>query len=496
MRKLLLSRQAAMHSAIPTGAFVRLVPVLVATLLGQVATAEPEHGPDAFSPPGLYEPAVYRLENGLQVVLAPREGARSVAIRAVVGLGTENFPCPKQETPHFLEHLMFTGTSQYSEEELELLVASHGGSWNAFTGDWNTVYEIDIFSGHAGFGIETLHAILTDTEISHEEVEISREILLIEGGGAPSLTAKLLNQSGVLHSASTQAFNRLMSPHKSICIPPALANAVSRAEIEDAYRRYYVPENMSLVIVGDFDSDDMRSLVARTFGTMPAAEFVPPLKRPIPSHPGAIALTGFGGQASVGVVFRAGGYLSDDNAGLRVVEAYLSQRIYQVLRVERGLTYTPSVAYQPSPDVGLFWITAEVDSDDVHETKMLIDAEIERIRRRDVDLDALEKAREGLLLSYARGFESNTDIADYYVASLFELEAHGAFVDEEKMLKSLTVEAILRSAANTFAPGRGLALRDRRLLFEEILASSAIAGAFAAVYIPWRVVKRAKTRGE
>jgi hypothetical protein len=81
-------------------------------------------------------------------------------------------------------------------------------------------------------------------------------------------------------------------------------------------------------------------------------------------------------------------------------------------------------------------------------------------------------------------------VADYYVASLFELAAHGAFVDEEEMLKVLTVDAIIEAGVRAFAADPAVSLRNRRLFFEEILAGSAAAGVLAVLYVPWRVVRR------
>lgn len=82
----------------------------------------------AFTPFGLYEPQITTLGNGLRVVLNPRNHAHNVAFRLVVNIGAWNFPCGQREIPHFLEHLLFAGTSKHSEAELESLVKSHGGS--------------------------------------------------------------------------------------------------------------------------------------------------------------------------------------------------------------------------------------------------------------------------------------------------------------------------------------------------------------------------------
>ncbi|HVN37356.1 MAG TPA: pitrilysin family protein [Myxococcota bacterium] len=462
--------------------------LLVATAPFAAAHAGP------FSPPGLYDPAVYRLANGLQVVLRPRTGARSVAIRAVVGVGTSSYPCREQEVPHLLEHLLFSGTSSHSEEELDALISSHGGSWNAFTDDWETTYQVDIFSGNAALGVETLHEILTDTQISEDAIAVSRDVVIHEDGGAPGFGVAVLDALGLWESAHDRALARLDRPRTSACKPQGIASDVTRDEIEAAYHRYYVPANMTLVVVGDFDLDAMRATIARTFGRMPDAPFVAEPKEPLPPHPGAIALRGFASDASIGFLFRTGGYASPESWALRVLEPYLDQRLYQVLTVERGLTYDPEVRYSADPDVGWFEISAVVDSPDIELVRSLIAAELDRIRDRTVDLDALEKARDGLLLTYAQGIESNADVADYYVSSLFELEDRGRFVDEEEVLQSLRPESILEAGAKAFAADRTVSLRDRRLYTTEILAGSLLAVGGAAIYVPWRLVRRRRRR--
>ena len=115
-----------------------------------------------YSPPGFYDVESVQLENGLDVIFKHRPGAHTLSLRVRVGVGQMDFPCESRETPHFLEHLLFSGTSKYSEAELEHLVADHGGGWNSFTGSEETVYQMDIYSRYADFAINTLYEILND----------------------------------------------------------------------------------------------------------------------------------------------------------------------------------------------------------------------------------------------------------------------------------------------------------------------------------------------
>ncbi|MFQ5761278.1 MAG: insulinase family protein, partial [Acidiferrobacterales bacterium] len=100
---------------------------LIVALLPTVSYA------DKYAPPGLYDVEYLTLNNDFGVVLKHRQHAHNVAIRLVVDVGHRHFPCKKRETAHFLEHLLFTGTSKHTETELERLIEDHGGTWNAVT---------------------------------------------------------------------------------------------------------------------------------------------------------------------------------------------------------------------------------------------------------------------------------------------------------------------------------------------------------------------------
>ena len=96
---------------------------LLASLLGLTVDASAIE----YDPPGLYDVDYFKLENGFDVVLKKRTHAHNVAVRLVVNVGNRNFPCDKRETRHFLEHLLFMGTSKHSEAELKSLIEYAAG---------------------------------------------------------------------------------------------------------------------------------------------------------------------------------------------------------------------------------------------------------------------------------------------------------------------------------------------------------------------------------
>ena len=225
-----------------------------------------------YTPPGLYDIGNYQLPNGLRVLLKERHQARSVSYRVVVNVGLADYPCGQKETPHFLEHLLFSGTSLYSESELNDLVEEHGGSWNAYTREESTDYLLDIFSMYAPLGLEILHAIITDSQITQENVDRSRDIIHREAGGRPSLVENWYRELGMGRSGSGLAHDRLVEGTSYACSSIETADDIGRADILEAYENYYVASNMTLIVVGDFDPAVMKNQIESSFGTISSGE--------------------------------------------------------------------------------------------------------------------------------------------------------------------------------------------------------------------------------
>ena len=241
----------------------RIALLLAAMFLSQIAIAS------QYSPPGLYEVDHLKLDNGLDVIFKQRSGAHTLSVRLWVGVGMQDFECEHQETPHFLEHLLFTGTSRYSEAELEHLVADHGGSWNAYTGNEETVYEMNIYSRFPDLAINVLYEILTDSIISEENVETSREIIYREVGGKPSKVRQWFRLRGFGVNGTEKAVMKLLPGVDYVCEGLRTADHITRQDILDTYSRYYVPENMALIVVGDFEHEPMLEMIRNTFGRIP-----------------------------------------------------------------------------------------------------------------------------------------------------------------------------------------------------------------------------------
>jgi predicted Zn-dependent peptidase len=417
-----------------------------------------------YSPPGLYDVEHYVLDNGLRVILKPRGGAHTVSFRIVVGVGLNDYDCGWQETPHFLEHLLFTGTSRHSEIELETMVEQHGGYWNAYTLPEETRYELDIYSRYAGFGLDVMYEILSDSLLTAEDVEISRGIIEREAGGRPSAIEQWMLRHGVGRSATGKALRKIFPEGNYLCDELEAVTHITRDDILEAFSTYYVPGNMTLIVVGDFDVDVMRHAIVNSFGTL-SAGLLPErsFRVPPPSDEfGEVEATLeplLGSDAEVGMVFRAVGVTSADFYTFSVLKSYLDTCLYESIRVENGLAYSPASLLAARRDYGVFTVYADVELEAQDQVLGLIRKEIERLHM-SLDPETVEQVKRKLLLQMVQGFESNSDLADYYVSSVFEYETNGGLIDQEARIEEVTADDLRRVATKYLPLNRAVVIRE------------------------------------
>lgn len=411
-----------------------------------------------YSQPGFYDVQHYVLENGLHVILKPRHLAHNVSIRLNVNFGSNHAPCGKRQTAHFLEHLLFTGTSKHSENELDNIIASHGGSWNAETDSEYTQYKIDIYNKHLNVGLTTLHEILTDSTISEENVEKSLNIIRREAGGKPGKIRNWLHLNGLVISATSLAMQDLFPGASFHCAALDNATSISREDILSAYKNYYIPQNMTLSLVGDFDIKKAKRIITETVGNIKVKKSAHRYQISVPEvnelDPSKIYYGRFSPllntEANVYQVFRIPGKNHKDSYVFYVLEEYFNRELYKLLRVKTGLAYSPSAMAGLYNKFGLFLLSSDAEIDDVDTHLKLISQVIDKFKQGKLDLKELEETKHKILLNAARGYETNENFAEYYVENIFDLKEYGVLQNYEDNIEKVSLKDIQRVSNKYF----------------------------------------------
>ena len=402
-----------------------------------------------YAPPGLYNVEYITLENGFDVVLKKRTHVQNVVLSLVVGVGHRHFECHKRETAHFLEHMLFKGTSKHTEEELERLIEDNGGEWNAYTSSTETEYTISIYNRNLPVAMDTLYEAITDTVITPEKIESTRKITHRENGGKHSWLVRWLYKHGISKSAGKKA-GELLLPGTGVFCPGLITpDGITEKDVKEAYKNYYVPSNMTLVVVGNFDRQKLLRQIKRTFGRLsPTTSNGSKVSTP-PYPNGVQEVTGIlspflGSDGGVYIYYRTDGSNSPDTYPLWVLMVYLDRVLFEKIRFANDLSYSPEADLSGERDYGIFMVGADAELDKMETVRALLEEEVEKLRQEPAKEEDIEVAKRRILLAIVQGYESNVEMANYYVNSLHELKTDGKLINRESALVKVTSKDIQR----------------------------------------------------
>lgn len=452
-----------------------------------------------FMPKGLYDIHTMTLDNGLEVYLAERHASRSIAIRLLVNTGSDDFSCGKSETAHFLEHLLFTGTSTHSESELDSLIEDNGGTWNAYTDAEQTVYEIDIFSHYGELAMNVLHEIMTDSQITPENVERSRDIVHREMGGKPSRLEQYLFDYGIGKSAGNKAAEILFS-REEYCPRLESADSISRKDILYALKQHYVSKNMVLFVVGDFNVPKMKQHISETFGRISSQGTRNEHKKYTHDYKSKSPVSGtlspiLGNEANLSISYRVSGNSTDEAIPLFLASLYLTQRMFEDIRTERGLSYDTGSSLSLYEHVGILDVYADLELEDVTTTTEIMFSIVRELWEKPLSDDELERLKRIVLLNASNSLQSNPDVADFYLSAWKEnMPQTNEIENIEIHIMAITPEVLHTVAKKYLMPDRAVIIHDTPTLTYTQFYVLLMIAVFSVILILWRLTRKTASK--
>ncbi len=211
-------------------------------------------------PKRTYAMNTFSFDNGLQTIFEKRERTGVVAAQIWVKVGSKYEDRKIAGITHFIEHLIFKGTEKLKGNAFATRIESLGGTVNAFTSYDNTVYHIIIPKKAFEEGLDLLIESVLHPAFPIDEIEKERKVILEEiKMGEDDPQRKLFNE---LFSISYQGH-----PYgRPIIGFDETVKSITRDDIIDYYKAHYTPDNMTVVIVGDFDEKTTKEIVLTTMG--------------------------------------------------------------------------------------------------------------------------------------------------------------------------------------------------------------------------------------
>ncbi|UCD17804.1 MAG: insulinase family protein [Candidatus Zixiibacteriota bacterium] len=206
------------------------------------------------------------LENGMEIIMKANHASPMITCIVFVNAGSKYEDRFNNGATHFLEHLLFNGTATRTQEELQKGIERLGGYLNAFTRREFTAYLVLLPKEFIEYGMATQADMLFNSVFPEESFPKERGIVIEEikmGVDAEGALAERFFKETALDGTP---YARPITGHESI-----IAN-IPREAIIDYYKRFYAPNNMMALIIGDFEIPDMTEKVKKIFGPFPAVE--------------------------------------------------------------------------------------------------------------------------------------------------------------------------------------------------------------------------------
>ncbi|WP_260704929.1 M16 family metallopeptidase [Edaphobacter flagellatus] len=392
------------------------------------------------------------LDNGLIVLTESIPHLRSVSMGVWVGSGSRDEAAPINGISHFVEHMVFKGTTSRSARQIAREVDTIGGNLDAFTSKETVCFNIKVLDEHISPALDVLsdlvlHPTFTPEELDREKGVILEEIKMDED-----------NPDYLVNEIFTQNFWKGDSLGRPILGTKKTVSSFEQGMVFDFYREQFTPRNMVFSAAGNLDHESFVAEVEKKFGGLAPSASTPFPRREAPVAMPHITLKSKKSLEQVQLMLGmpAPAVNHPDRYGIYLLNAMLgggmSSRLFQTVREERGLAYSIYSEMSPFRDTGALMISAGVAVDKTQETLALTMAELRRLKQETVGEAELLRAKDQLKSNIVLGLESSSS----RMANLARQQMYyGRFfgVDEiTREIEAVTPDDVQRLARELFRP--------------------------------------------
>ncbi|WP_162918722.1 M16 family metallopeptidase [Taklimakanibacter deserti] len=359
----------------------------------------------------------FTLNNGMQVVVIPDHRAPVVTHMVWYRVGSADEPQGQTGVAHFLEHLMFKGTTKYPAGAYNRLIRENGGDDNAFTSKDYTAYFQRIAKDRLGLVMDLEADRMQNLVLKDENV--LPELKVVE----EERRERTDNDPSSILGEQLDAILYLVHPYRKPVIgwSTEVPN-LTRADAIAFYKAHYTPANAILVVAGDVTVDEVKKLAEEHYGRLTNTFDVKPRERakePDPVAPRRVTVTD--ARAASPIVQRS--YLSVSYATAEKGEAEAldvlaealgggaTSRLYKKLVVEKRIASYAGAWYTGDGlDSGTFGVYGSpVPGGKIEPVETEIDAVLADIKANGITADELKRTKATLLASnvYARDNQGN-----------------------------------------------------------------------------------------
>ena len=346
------------------------------------------------------------LPNGLRILTEVMQHVRSVSVGIWINTGSRREPPEHNGICHFIEHMLFKGTTHRTAEQIARSVDSIGGHLDAFTAKECVCFNTKVLDEHLPVAFDVLSDLLLNPLFREDDIVRERGVVLEE------LKMDEDNADYLVHEIFTQNFWKDHPLGKPILGTKETVRRLDQKTLWDYFRRYYVPNRMVISAAGNLEHQRVVDLVSRYYaGLGPSTDELPDVA---PQPHSRITLRNKKDLEQVHLCLgvpsyplpherRYGCYLLNT-----VLGGGMSSRLFQNIREKQGLAYAVFSELNPYRDTGCLSVYAGTSAEAALKVVELIMKEFRDLKANAVPPEELRRAKDHLKGSLMLSLESTT----------------------------------------------------------------------------------------
>lgn len=394
----------------------------------------------------MFDSKKYTMENGLNIITIKKDTQIS-CLHFGVKIGAMYETLREKGISHFLEHMMFKGTTTRNNEKINEDLEMLGGEYNAYTDYGCTVYSVTCIEEELFNAIDIVGDMIMNSVFPKEEIEKERGVILSEIRASKDDIEDLS-----FKMASEKAYDK--SPLKyDISGSENNVKKFTKSDIEKFYNKFYVPSNSYIVIVSSLDHEDVIKKVEDIFGNWKKDRAQLPAVAVEDNHPGTfVSYKKDLEQNTIVYLYGVNSISKDMELPFKILSHRLGESansiLFRELRENRGLAYDIYTHLDLSDNIKTLAIYTAVDKENTEEAIDIINQAIDDIKNEvikfdDRTLDVMKKVHKTAVMST---LEDSTDLCNYVVHQCLDGESIYEFIDDMDDLNKVNKESIYNAA--------------------------------------------------
>jgi predicted Zn-dependent peptidase len=391
------------------------------------------------------------LPNGIRVITETVPHVRSVSIGVWIGTGARRETPKNNGISHFIEHMLFKGTTNRSAEQIAREADATGGNLDAYTAKELVSYNIKVLDEHLPVAFDVLADLVLHPRFDAQDIDKEKSVILEE------LKMEVDNPEYLVHETFFSRFWKKHALGRSILGTKATINSFNQEIVRSYYDDVYTASNIVITAAGRIAHSQIVELALSYFGSLPQRPPVPEEPQPSPVPPLVLKNKRSLEQTHLCMGVPAYPIADERRYGMYLMSTILgggmSSRLFQNVREKHGLAYSVFSELNLYRDSGCLAVYAGTSEDSLKKVIAMVMDEFRTLCNDGVPADELRRAKDHLKGSLALSLESTSArMSNLARQELF----FGRFQSVDEMIEGIekVSEGDIRAIANDFFAGK------------------------------------------